>query len=205
MTRVFAVGATCAIALLIGGTLVFALLNEGAPDPECGESQVVSGKAGIGGPFNLIDGSGTAVSDADVITEPSLVYFGYTFCPDVCPLDNARNAAATELLAESGTSVTPVFVTVDPDRDTPAVVDEFAKVFHENMIGLTGTQDQISEAAKAFRVYYRKQPGDDEYYLVDHTTFTYLMFPRLGIWRIVQARRHAGGCCRPSGMFGERP
>ena len=134
----------------------------------------------IGGPFELIDGSGATVTQADVITEPSLIYFGYTFCPDVCPLDVSRNAETIDILAERGQSVTPVFISIDPQRDTPEVVGEFAEVMHEKMIGLTGSADQVDAASKAYKTYYKKQPGDDDYYLVDHSTFSYLTLPDHG-------------------------
>jgi protein SCO1/2 len=120
------------------------------------------------------------VTDAEVITEPSILYFGYTFCPDVCPLDVARNADAVDLLAARGLSVTPVFISIDPARDTPEVVGDFAANLHERMIGLTGSEDQVKAASQAYRTYYRAQQSDDEYYLVDHSTFSYLVLPEHG-------------------------
>ena len=134
----------------------------------------------MGGPFELMSSVGETVTDRDVITEPSLVYFGYTYCPDVCPLDTARNAEAVDLLAERGVSATPVFISVDPERDTPDVVGEFAYNMHDKMIGLTGTPEQVKAASQAYRTYYRKQEGDPDYYLVDHSTFTYLVLPEHG-------------------------
>ncbi|MGR3502166.1 SCO family protein [Pseudaestuariivita sp.] len=134
----------------------------------------------IGGPFTLVNGQGETVTDQDVITEPSILYFGYTFCPDVCPLDMFRNAEAVDLLAEEGVSATPVFITVDPARDTPEVVAEFADVMHPKAIGLTGTPEQTDAASKAYRTYYRAQPAEDEFYLVDHSTFSYVVLPEHG-------------------------
>ena len=131
----------------------------------------------LGGPFELVNGAGETVTDADVITEPTLIYFGYTFCPDVCPLDVDRNAHAVELLEEQGKIVTPVFITVDPARDTPEVVREFAEVMHPRMIGLTGSDEEIAALAKAWRVYFAKAGDDPEDYLMDHSTFTYLVAP----------------------------
>ena len=141
----------------------------------CTTGQVAGGE--IGGPFKLVDGSGNLVSDQDVFRQPSLVYFGFTYCPDVCPLDVARNAAAVDILAQRGIEATPVFISVDPERDTPAVVEEFAEAYHPRMIGLTGTLTQVQAAADAYRVYFKKQSSDSENYFVDHTTFTYLMLP----------------------------
>ena len=91
---------------------------------QCRSSQIAGGAAAIGGPFELVNGKGETVTDKDVITEPTLVYFGYTFCPDVCPFDMSRNAEAVDILAERGLSVTPLFISIDPDLDTPEVVPE---------------------------------------------------------------------------------
>jgi protein SCO1 len=134
----------------------------------------------IGGPFTLVDGDGKSVTDKEVLTKPSLVYFGYTFCPDVCPLDNARNAEATDILEERGIDVTPVFITIDPERDTADVMKDTAANLHPKMIGLTGSPEQVKAAAQAYKAFYRKQEAADEFYLMDHSTFTYLMLPGIG-------------------------
>ena len=172
-------------AVIIGSTTLVAAAALGfytwsasqAPAP-CGDTAVAT--SAIGGPFELLSETGALVTDRDVITKPTLVYFGYTFCPDVCPLDSARNAQAAYMLADEGYDIGTVFITVDPDRDTTEVVAEFTDNFHEDMIGLTGTAEQVDAASKAYRTYYRKQDGDDEYYLVDHSTQTYLMMPETG-------------------------
>ena len=127
-----------------------------------------------------MNAAGETVTDKDVITEPSILYFGYTFCPDVCPLDTARNAEAVDVLAERGMSVTPVFITIDPERDTPELVGDFAYNLHEKMIGLTGTPEQTDAASKAYRTYYKAHDKSDEFYLVDHSTFTSLDMPEHG-------------------------
>lgn len=146
------------------------------PYAECRGGAVGGGD--IGGAFTLLDKTGKAVTDKEVLAGPSLVYFGYTFCPDVCPMDMARNAEAVDLLAEKGLSVTPVFISIDPDRDTPQVVGEFAANLHPKAVGLTGSAEQIKAASQAYKTYYRKQDGDDpEFYMMDHSTFTYLMLP----------------------------
>lgn len=139
-----------------------------------------SSTAQIGGPFTLISETGATVTEKDVITKPSLVYFGYTFCPDVCPIDSTRNAAAVDLLTERGLDVTPVFISVDPARDTPVALTEFTDLMSPKMIGLTGTTAQIDAAVKAYRAYYRIQTPGDPNTLVDHSTQTYLMDPKLG-------------------------
>lgn len=134
----------------------------------------------IGGPFTLVNGQGETVTDKDVITGPSIVYFGYTFCPDICPTDMARNSIAAEMLAEQGLDVTPIFISIDPERDTPEIVDDFARNMHPKAIGLTGTPEQVRAASRAYRTYYRKQEGDPDYYLVDHSTHSYLVTPEDG-------------------------
>ena len=116
------------------------------------------------------------MTDAQAITRPTLVYFGYTFCPDFCPTDLSRNALAAEALAGRGIDVGQVFISIDPARDTPEIVRDFAAAIDPGLLGLTGTPEQVDAAARAYRVYYRKA-GDDPYYLMEHTTFTYLMAP----------------------------
>lgn len=148
------------------------------PATPCGDTAVAGGA--IGGPFELVSETGETVTDTDVITKPTLVYFGYTFCPDVCPLDSARNAQAAYMLEDQGLDLGTVFISVDPQRDTVDVVREFTDNFHEDMLGLTGTPAQVKAASDAYKTYYRAVEGDPEYYLVDHSTQTYLMFPETG-------------------------
>lgn len=181
MTKLSAILAGTAVAALLAGTL-WVTLGPSADDPfaGCRASKVAGGGGSIGGPFTLVDGTGATVTDTEVITKPSLLYFGYTYCPDVCPLDNNRNALAVDLLQERGYDVQPVFISVDPERDTPEVVADFASYMHEDMVGLTGSPEQVKAASKAYRTYYRKQDSDDEFYLVDHSTFTYLVLPETG-------------------------
>jgi protein SCO1/2 len=145
---------------------------------QCRQGQVAGGD--IGGPFTLLNTTGQTVTDAEVLAKPSLVYFGYTFCPDVCPFDMARNVEAVDLLAERGLDVTPVFISIDPERDTPEALADYASNMHPQLIALTGSAEQIKAASQAYKTYYRKQPAEDEFYLVDHSTFTYLMLPGAG-------------------------
>lgn len=178
------------IATLAGGLVLTALVatllatTVLAPPADafaaCREGAVAGGD--IGGPFTLVNGAGETVTDAEVITAPSIVYFGYTFCPDVCPLDNMRNAQAVEILEERGIMATPIFISIDPARDTPEVVGAFAQNFHDRMIGLTGSPEQVDAASKVYRTYYRKQESepDDPYYLMDHSVFSYLVLPGTG-------------------------
>ena len=172
--------AATAVAAILAGTWFATRSADDDQFAQCRASQIAGGTDTIGGPFELINAAGETVTDRDVITEPSILYFGYTFCPDVCPLDTARNAEAVDLLAERGLSVTPIFISVDPERDTPEVVGDFAANLHERMIGLTGTPEQVKAASAAYRTYYKAQDSGDEYYLVDHSTFSYLVLPDQG-------------------------
>ena len=145
-------------------------------------SNTITGVIGtIGGPFTLIDHKGATVTDTDVITEPSLIYFGYTFCPDVCPLDTARNGEVVDILAQIGKSATPIFISIDPKRDTSEVMAEYSEWIHPKMKGLTGSQEQVKAASKAYRTYYKLHADEGNgFYLVDHSTMTYLVLPEHG-------------------------
>lgn len=178
MTKLYASLAALSLVLVVGGTAAYVMF-QASSDPfyDCRGGQIAGGN--IGGPFTLVDETGKTVTDADVITKPSLVYFGYTFCPDVCPLDNARNAEAVDILEEKGFEVTPVFISIDPARDTPEVVRDFTENLHPRMIGLTGTPEQVKAASLAYKTYFKKQ-DDSEFYLMDHSTFTYLVLPGTG-------------------------
>lgn len=187
MTRTYAIVSVALIGAFVIGALVAVLVGQnrqaGGDDlfAQCRSSVVAGGAGAIGGPFTLIDETGATVTDAEVVTEPSLLYFGYTFCPDVCPLDTVRNAEAVDILDAAGHRTQPVFISVDPERDTPEVIDRFTSNIHERMLGLTGTPEQTDAAADAYRVYYRvNRDGDDPYYLVDHSAFTYLVLPEHG-------------------------
>lgn len=181
MTRLLAIFAALAVVLALFGVWFVTQANESDDQfAQCRIGQVAGGAGQIGGPFTLLDKTGTEVTDQDVITQPSLLYFGYSFCPDVCPFDLSRNAIATDILQERDREITPVFISIDPNRDTPEVVGEFADNLHERMIGLTGTPAQVKAASQAYRTYYKAQPADDEFYLVDHSTFSYLVLPEHG-------------------------
>lgn len=179
MTRIFAIAASALVLLLLVVLGLVALRRTSEQSlADCGDGIVLAEGAGaIGGPFTLTDGAGRRVTDADVIKGPTLIYFGYAFCPDICPTDLARNALAADLLAERGVETGLAFITIDPERDTPQVASAFAQSVHPEMIGLSGSAEDISAAAKEYRVYYRKAGDDPQFYLMDHSTFTYLASP----------------------------
>ena len=200
MSRIIAPIAAIAAAVLVGGSWL--ATRDANPDQfaQCRASAVAGGTA-IGGPFELVNAKGQTVTDKDVITEPTMVYFGYTFCPDVCPLDVSRNAEATDFLAEGGQSMTSLFISIDPNRDTPEVVGDFAFNMHEKMIGLTGSPEQVKAASQAYRTYYKAHPADDEYYLVDHSTFSYLVLPEHGFVEFFRREIGAEDMAKTVGCF----
>src|SRR5436190_15586731 len=137
---------------------------------------------GIGGPFELVDKTGKTVRWSDFAGKYRMIYFGFTYCPDACPTDLARSGKGlTQFEKEHpalGAKVQPIFISVDPERDTPAVVGEFAANFHPRLLGLTGTPAQVKAAADAFKVFYEKAPPVvDGNYTVNHSTVTYLFGP----------------------------
>ncbi|SFL04427.1 SCO family protein [Shimia haliotis] len=183
MMRTVAAVAVFVVILALGGMWYVSQSGDKDQFAQCRTSQVAGGTSAIGGPFTLVDGDGNTVTDQDVLTEPTLIYFGYTFCPDVCPLDAGRNAEAMDLLEDQGKIVNGAFITIDPERDTPEVVKDYAGYLHDRMIGLSGSPEQVKAASQAYRTYFKKQEpeeGDEEYYLVDHSTFTYLTLPGYG-------------------------
>jgi len=180
--NVYAIAAGLFTLTVVGGVAVYTVMAPTSDDPfaQCRTSVIAGGTSQIGGPFTLVDETGATVTDQQVLDKPSLIYFGYTYCPDVCPLDTARNAEAVTILDDRGYDVTPVFISIDPERDDPQALAEFTDYLHPRMVGLTGSLEQVKAASQAYRTYYRKQDGDPEYYLMDHSTFSYLTLPGHG-------------------------
>lgn len=134
--------------------------------------------ASIGGPFTLIDQHGNTVTDQSLRGQYLLIYFGYTFCPDVCPTELQAMSQAVDALGSAGDAVTPVFITVDPARDTVEQLASYAPHFHPRLVALTGTEQQVAAAAKVYRVYYKKaEDAGSTDYLMDHSSIIYLMGP----------------------------
>ncbi len=130
----------------------------------------------VGGPFALIDQNGTVRHDTDFRGELMLVYFGYTYCPDACPAALQMMSAALDELGDGAKDIQPIFISVDPERDTVAQMKLYASNFHPRLLALTGTPEQTAAAARAYRIYVEKvkQPGSEDY-LVDHSSFIFLM------------------------------
>jgi protein SCO1/2 len=144
---------------------------------ELSASQVtVSGTAEVGGPFGLIDQTGLAKSDKDFRGKYLLVYFGYTYCPDVCPLTlGVMDDALAKLPPDTRRAIQPIFITVDPARDTPAVLKTYLQGFSKGWVGLTGDAPSIANVAKEYRVYYAKQALPGGGYAMNHSSVIYLM------------------------------
>jgi protein SCO1/2 len=159
-------------AIAIAAAVAFWLGPPGRPGP------AGQGFGSVGGPIALVDQAGKPVTEASFAGKFALIFFGYTTCPDVCPTELSAMATALDQLGPKADQVVPVFITVDPERDTPEVVGQYAQAFYPRMVGLTGTPEQIAKAAKAFRVYYQKaEVQGSSTYLMDHSAFTYLMGP----------------------------
>jgi cytochrome oxidase Cu insertion factor (SCO1/SenC/PrrC family) len=136
-----------------------------------------SGTALVGGPFTMVNQNGETVTEKTFLGRPMLMFFGFTFCPDICPTELQVMAQAIEQLGESGKTIQPVFVSIDPARDTPAVVKAYVENFGPQFVGLTGTPEQVDHMASTYRVFYQKQENkaDPQAYLMDHSSIIYLM------------------------------
>jgi len=165
-----------ALVLVFGLLLVF----DSRPQQQAGEV-VSSGRADIGGPFTLVDHTGATVTEADFAGRPLLIYFGFTYCPDICPFSLQVMAAALDVLPEDQRAeFQPILITVDPERDTPGQLAQYVSspAFPDNLTGLTGTPEQIAAVAAAYRVIYRRaleEGAPEDTYTMDHTSLIYLM------------------------------
>jgi len=169
-TRSFVVAALAALSL-----------SACAPEAAVPQEPPLAG-ADIGGPFTLTSSTGNTITWEDFRGRYAVVYFGYAYCPDVCPTDMQRTAQGLKILSKRNPAlaaqIQPVFISVDPARDTPAVLQEFTSAFSDDLMGLSGSPEAVKQAADAFRVYYKKgeeTPGGG--YLVDHTNIVYLFDP----------------------------
>jgi protein SCO1/2 len=168
-----------ALAFLGGGLLAVAFVPQVQERLLPLTRMVTSGKALVGGPFTLTDHTGKRVTDKDFRGKYMLVFFGFTFCPDVCPGSLQVMTEALEQLGKKAERVTPLFISVDTERDTPEELARYVKSFHPTLVGLTGSPEDVAAAAKAYRVIYRrvKDERSTAGFTYDHTTFFYLMDP----------------------------
>lgn len=156
--------------LAVGGLSAWFMAQQGPPGVQA------TGKALVGGPFTLTNASGTRVTEKDFAGKKMLVFFGFTSCPDVCPGGLQVISSALDKLGAKADRLTPIFITLDAERDTPEKVGEYVKSFSPKFVGLSGTPEEAAAAAKAYRVYFKKVPGSDAAnYNIDHSSIIYLM------------------------------
>ncbi|AWZ02767.1 hypothetical protein RHODOSMS8_03257 [Rhodobiaceae bacterium] len=160
------------LAIATAGILYVTLPAEDADYP-----QRSSGAALIGGPFELVQHDGNTVTNETFNGELMLIYFGFTFCPDVCPTELQIMSNALDLVGDDAEQVRPILISIDPERDTVEAMAQYVSHFHPRMTGLTGTVEQVAAAARAYRVYYERveDPGSNAAYTMDHSSIVYLM------------------------------
>jgi len=163
------------LLLCLLGYMAFNYIKPTSDSPTAQENN----RALIGGPFTLVDHTGKTVQETDYAGKYMLVYFGYTFCPDVCPTDLQAIADSLDMLPEEVTKkITPLFISIDPERDTVDIMKQYIGLFHPQLIGLTGSVEQVNLAKKSYRVWASKEENDGSSdYLVNHTSYIYLMDP----------------------------
>lgn len=167
---------TIVAAVLILATGAFAaysiyLLSQGR---SVGGSVISDASITIGGPFTLTDHTGKRVTEADYAGRAHLVFFGFTYCPDICPTKLAETTAVLDGLGSDADKIDVLFITIDPERDTPQALADYVSVFHPRIIGLTGSQEEITSVARAYRAFFRRVPLDGGDYTMDHSTVVYL-------------------------------
>jgi cytochrome oxidase Cu insertion factor (SCO1/SenC/PrrC family) len=180
-----------AVVLAVGGTLLAGGVFLGTALQLRGTdygSVTTSGPAAIGGPFTLVSANGQHVSNQTYRGKWVLIYFGYTFCPDACPTALSNISVALEKLGLDASKLQPLFVTVDPQRDTREVMSDYLKSFDPRILGLTGTEDQIDIVIREFHLYVKqeKSDGDGDSYLVSHSSYIYLMNPQGKFVNVIQ-------------------
>lgn len=158
------------LAVVLVGATAWLILRPGGPLVAQQASTVQ-----IGAPFELVSHKGEAFSDQDLAGKPYTVFFGFTHCPEVCPTTLWEMSAALEQLGGDADDLRVLFVTVDPERDTPEVLSAYLQSFDDRIIGLTGSPENVTAMATAYRAYWRKVPTDDGDYTMDHTASVYLM------------------------------
>jgi len=171
--RFLLIAATLAGLVILGTGAFLALVLRDTPRGAAGTALA----SAIGGPFQLVDQNGKTVTDADLRGKWSLIYFGYTHCPDACPTALNDISIALSELGPKREEVRPVFITVDPERDTPEALKAYVTSFDAPILALTGTAEQIAKAAKGYRVYYAKHPEAGGDYSMDHSSVIYVMDP----------------------------
>jgi cytochrome oxidase Cu insertion factor (SCO1/SenC/PrrC family) len=164
------------VCLLLGALVPARAEDAGEPSAAALIEALLAGREPVGGPFDLIDHAGRRRTDADFRGKLVLLYFGYTHCPDVCPTELQALSLALDMLGPAGESVQPLFITVDPQRDTPAHLADYVTAFHPRLVALTGPVPAIRKVALAYKVYFARSSGtQNDGYAMDHTGFIYLV------------------------------
>ena len=174
--------AAVALAVLVAAAAVWLQFGQTDSDPGgTTKAAWISGETEFGGPFTLVDQTGKTVTEADFLGKFMRIYFGYTFCPDTCPVGLSNMTLAMDLLPDKGATVVPIFITIDPERDSVTVLAEYVGAFHPRLVGLTGTAKQIAAVAEVYRAFYTKLGGtaddDPDEYFMGHTNTAYLVGP----------------------------
>lgn len=166
-----------ALASLIAGAALAVVAFGWRSPPQLGGEAQIQGTALVGGPFTLTDHTGARVTEKDFLGKYAVIFFGFTNCPDICPSGLQVLTAALNDIGDQAKLVRPIFVTLDPQRDTPEKLAQYLKSFHPNFIGLTGSEQEVAAAAKAYRVYYQKVTDDSNpaNYSFDHASLFYIM------------------------------
>jgi len=169
--------ALAAALLAVGGSLVAPVSGEPAKRRSAAELMDVLmwSREPVGGPFALLDHTGRSRTEADFRGKLMLVYFGFTHCPDICPTDLQEMSRAVDLLGVPGQAIQPIFITLDPERDTAEHLATYVPMFHPRLIGLTGSATAIQQAADAYKVFHEKVWTGKDAYTIDHSAFVYLM------------------------------
>ncbi len=172
------IGIMLAALVTIAAVAFTAWTRLAKPENVTAEGNGFSTAVRIGGPFALTNHFGEKVTNETYHGRFLFVYFGYGYCPDICPTELANMAATLDAMGDASAAVQPLFITVDPERDTSEFLSEYVAQFHPNFVGLTGTTAEIASVAKSYRVFYRKAKSDEaSEYLMDHSGFVYLMGP----------------------------
>ena len=168
------------VGLLGGIAAAFLLMPETMQRLLPAKQTITVGKATVGGPFTLTDHTGKRVTEQDFRGKHMLVFFGFTHCPDICPAGLQLISAALAKIGDKAERFVPIFISVDPQRDTPETVATYVKNFDDRIVGLTGTPEEIASVAKAYKVFYEKMPNDasPEDYNMNHTSIIYVMDPK---------------------------
>ena len=166
---------TLAGLLLFGATAGYAQTGQSRAESTRLMSELMSGKGQVGGPFTLLDQTGKKRSLAEFKGKVVLIYFGYMFCPDICPTDLSNLAALLKRLGKDADQVQTIFITLDPARDTPELIGKYVQHFDKRILGLRGTEQQTKQVATQYKTFYEKVSLSGNQYVIDHTAFIYIM------------------------------